>query len=109
MRYGALIGGVKQACNTCAKLAKPLYREVGRMMKEGLTQMEIARRLGRTKQHIGQVVQFLTGRKSKRRSKTHCPNGHRRAEANTYVSPNGWRACRVCMSNRQRAKRKASR
>lgn len=28
--------------------------------------------------------------------KTHCVNGHEYDEANTYVDPRGWRACRAC-------------
>ncbi len=27
---------------------------------------------------------------------THCPHGHLYDEANTYVKPTGWRACRAC-------------
>ncbi len=36
-------------------------------------------------------------------SKTHCPYGHPYDKANTYVSPNGKRECRICRreSNRR--------
>lgn len=29
-------------------------------------------------------------------TKTHCPQGHSYDEANTYVTPQGWRRCRIC-------------
>lgn len=35
-------------------------------------------------------------------AKTHCPQGHPYDAANTYVRPQGWRACRACQSARQR-------
>lgn len=28
--------------------------------------------------------------------KTHCPSGHPYDAINTYIRPNGWRACRAC-------------
>lgn len=34
-------------------------------------------------------------------SRTHCPRGHAYDEANTYVTPSGYRQCRTC--NRERA------
>ena len=33
---------------------------------------------------------------------THCPAGHERTEANTYVRPNGSEECRPCKSQEQR-------
>lgn len=30
------------------------------------------------------------------REKTHCTHGHRYTSENTYVTPDGWRQCRVC-------------
>lgn len=38
-------------------------------------------------------------------AKTHCPSGHPYDTANTWVKANGWRACRACRRNRERAKR----
>lgn len=29
--------------------------------------------------------------------KTHCPQGHPYDEANTHVTPKGWRECKTCM------------
>ena len=29
-------------------------------------------------------------------AKTHCPHGHPYDDANTYITPEGWRACRAC-------------
>ena len=38
----------------------------------------------------------------KRRAQTHCIHGHEFDEANTYVRPNGTRACRTCVNGRKR-------
>lgn len=37
--------------------------------------------------------------------KTHCPQGHRYSEENTYVSAKGWRWCRTCRRDRKAKKR----
>jgi hypothetical protein len=29
-------------------------------------------------------------------NRTHCPQGHPYDEENTYITPNGWRQCRIC-------------
>lgn len=31
-----------------------------------------------------------------KRSKTHCVHGHRFTEETTYITPDGWRRCRIC-------------
>jgi hypothetical protein len=36
-------------------------------------------------------------------AKTHCTNGHEFTPENTYVSPRGWRKCRSCAAEFQRA------
>lgn len=41
----------------------------------------------------------------KRESVTHCPNGHEYTEENTYIRPNGRRACRECQKLAMREKR----
>ena len=38
------------------------------------------------------------------RAKTHCPKGHEYSEANTWVNRRGWRACRRCHADRERAR-----
>jgi hypothetical protein len=35
--------------------------------------------------------------------RTHCPKDHPYSEANTYVSPKGYRQCRICRSARKRS------
>jgi hypothetical protein len=37
-----------------------------------------------------------------RASRTECRHGHLFNEANTYITPDGWRECRVCQRERQR-------
>lgn len=37
--------------------------------------------------------------------KTHCPSGHLLDEANTIITPKGWRRCRNCKNARMRASR----
>lgn len=41
----------------------------------------------------------------KRRDKTHCKNGHEYTPENTYITPNGWRNCRICHQQREEARR----
>lgn len=36
-------------------------------------------------------------------AKTHCPHGHPYDDENTYVAPNGWRSCRHCTLEKNRA------
>lgn len=38
-------------------------------------------------------------------AKTHCPQGHEYGDDNLYVTPNGYRECRTCKADRQRAYR----
>ena len=33
--------------------------------------------------------------------KTHCQNGHELSGSNLYVTPDGWRICRICRNARQ--------
>lgn len=40
------------------------------------------------------------------RAKAHCPVGHPYDDANTYVSPEGWRRCRACHRRWDRERRK---
>lgn len=66
---------------------------------EAVTQAENMRR--------GNVTKV---RSAQQRAKTHCPSGHPYDEANTYVNPNGGRACRACARGymvRKRALRRA--
>lgn len=42
---------------------------------------------------------------AKNRAKTHCVNGHELTPENTWVRKEGWRQCRVCLRERQRARR----
>lgn len=41
-------------------------------------------------------------------AKTHCKRGHAFDQRNTYVKPTGWRGCRTCHADRERARRSAS-
>lgn len=38
-------------------------------------------------------------------AKTHCVNGHERTPENTYVAKTGWKQCRVCHKESERAQR----
>ncbi len=38
----------------------------------------------------------------KRRSATHCAKGHEFTEANTHITPQGWRRCRACHNAKMR-------
>ena len=57
-----------------------------------------------------QLDRLAKGRWSNQNSvKTCCKNGHPFNEANTYVTPQGWRQCRICQAaktRRLRLKRK---
>src|ERR1700745_3122146 len=59
IRRDLLLESVKRSCDRCAKLAKPEYRAVTRMLTAGKSQADIARRLGKSKQRISQMVKFL--------------------------------------------------
>ncbi len=39
---------------------------------------------------------------ARQQAKTHCNHGHPYTEANTMVSPQGWRRCRACHNAKQR-------
>lgn len=41
--------------------------------------------------------------------KTHCPQGHKYTDENTYVNPRGSRECRTCIRERGRARDAAKR
>ncbi len=38
---------------------------------------------------------------ARNRAKTHCKSGHEFTDANTFVTPEGWRKCRRCAADRQ--------
>jgi hypothetical protein len=104
VRYGALLG-VKQACNKCAKLAKPEYQTIARLRAAAVKQADIARWLGVSRQYVGSVVDFLENRVQSPRSKTRCPHGHRFTQKNTYRDERGWRRCRECQKIRDQKRR----
>src|ERR1035441_7311836 len=37
------------------------------------------------------------------KAKTHCPQGHLYDVNNTYIDPRGWRRCRTCKDEQQKA------
>ena len=43
------------------------------------------------------------------RSKTHCPRGHPYDERNTRITPKGYRKCRQCHADNERARRARAR
>jgi hypothetical protein len=104
VRYETLLG-VKQACNKCAKLAKPEYQTIAKLRAAGIKQVDIARRLGVSRQYVGSIVDFLEGRVQTERSKTHCPHGHRFTQTNTFRDARGWRRCRECQRIRDQKRR----
>ena len=61
--------------------------------------------------HGEQPLQAIVGarevRRQEQRSLTHCVNGHEFTPENTYVRKEGWRMCRACLADRQRARRAA--
>lgn len=42
-------------------------------------------------------------------SRTHCSHGHEYTPENTYLSPQGWRRCRMCMARRLQKYRASNR
>lgn len=44
-----------------------------------------------------------------RNFKTHCKNGHEYTEENTFVRKQGWKECRICIRQNQKAARKRKR
>lgn len=38
--------------------------------------------------------------------KTHCQHGHELTEANIYITPRGWRQCRICLRRAARRRRR---
>src|SRR5262249_44602149 len=75
VRDDALRFGVKQACNKCAKLAKPNYKTIAVLRADGVKQTDTARRLGVSRQYVGNIVDFLENRVRIPRSKTQCRRG----------------------------------
>lgn len=49
------------------------------------------------------------GNRARARLITQCPRGHVYTEPNTYLSPAGWRACRVCHRDKERQRKAALR
>jgi len=54
--------------------------------------------------HIENVRRGDAGKHTalKERAKAHCPKGHPYSPENTYVTPKGWRKCRICRREQQR-------
>jgi hypothetical protein len=38
--------------------------------------------------------------------KTHCKNGHKFTLETTYIRGKGWKACKICMAESQRVRRR---
>lgn len=56
---------------------------------------------GRHRADYAKLIPVVVARaKAKSAAKTHCPNGHEYNDANTYVTAQGWRRCRVCRNQR---------
>ena len=52
----------------------------------------------------GNHLEVVTyGENTKRATDLNCRSGHPRSPENTYVRPNGWRECRVCIRSRSAA------
>lgn len=49
------------------------------------------------------ILDAVRNGKQHQAAKTHCPQDHPYDAANTMVRPNGWRTCRTCQSDRQKA------
>jgi hypothetical protein len=107
IRREVLIDTVKGSCDRCAKLAKPAFQKVAQWRAQGIPQVEMARRLGTKKQRIGIMLDLIEGRQQKRRSKTHCPQGHSYTTLNTAYDRHGWRHCRTCAMANGKARRRA--
>jgi hypothetical protein len=41
----------------------------------------------------------------RQRAKTHCPSGHEYTPANTYITKEGWRNCRMCKATKAQNRR----
>jgi hypothetical protein len=58
-------------------------------------------------------VRWATRKQQQRNTRsslsTHCPAGHEFTEANTYLDKDGWRNCRACHAEQERARREANR
>jgi hypothetical protein len=57
-----------------------------------------------TRRRGGAVIGIVgpLARKKKAAAKTHCRDGHRLTEENTYVTKQGWRVCRTCHNAKMR-------
>jgi hypothetical protein len=53
--------------------------------------------------HLEPVTLAVNNSRGAKAQATHCRNGHEFTEANTYVKPNGCRACKACHRERERA------
>jgi hypothetical protein len=106
IRREVLLHGKNGACDRCAKLATPAYQKVARWLQAGVSQVEMAQRLGVAKQWVGRVVDLIERRQPKRRSKTHCPHGHSYTEHNIENGRDGWRRFRTCRLERDRRRKR---
>jgi hypothetical protein len=109
IRREILLHGTRGACDRCANLAKPSYQKVARWRAQNVPQVEMARRLGTSRQRVGKMLDVIEGRQPMRRSKTHCPHGHRYTKQNTRYARHGWRYCRMCATARWQARLKGKR
>lgn len=89
VRNSTLLHGVKQGCNRCALLAKPIYRTVSKFLRRGVPQAKIARRIGQSRRQVGQMVKVVEKEQpKKRRQKTPAPR--------RYTAPGRVRVLRRC-------------
>lgn len=52
--------------------------------------------------HLEPVTAKVNAERGEKAQKTHCVRGHEFNEANTYVKPNGNRACKACHKGREK-------
>jgi hypothetical protein len=67
IRRSVLLHSVKRSCDRCAKLAKSEYKAAARLLAAGITQAEIARRMGVTRQRANFIAKFLADGKPGRK------------------------------------------
>ena len=52
--------------------------------------------------HLEPVTPKVNAERGMKAQQTHCKNGHEFTEGNTYLKPNGTRACRTCHRDREK-------